>query len=79
MVQNLVSLNLSESQLQAVDAALIELETQLAGLVALSPEVRRRVRPMGDKSEAFCRQTLRVLGIRPTAPILPCRGFLDES
>ena len=65
MVQNLVSLNLSESQLQAVDAALIELETQLAGLVALSPEVRKRVRPMGDKSEAFCRQTLRVLGENP--------------
>lgn len=65
MMQNLVTLNLSESQLQAVDAALKELETQLAGLVALAPGVRKRARPMGDKSEAFCRQALRVLGENP--------------
>lgn len=64
-MQNLVSLNLSETQLAAVDSALLELETQLAGLVALPPGSKRRYQNMGDKSEAFCRQTLRVLSENP--------------
>jgi len=35
MTQNLVTLNLTDAQLTAVDAALTELETQLGGLIAL--------------------------------------------
>lgn len=65
MQQNVVTLNLSESQLVAVDAALTELEIQLTGLVALSPATKKRMQPMGEKSEAFCRQALRVLNENP--------------
>lgn len=65
MKQNLVTLNLSETQLAAVDAALTELEAQLAGLVALAPGSKRRMQPMGERSEAFCRQALRVLSENP--------------
>ncbi len=65
MQQNVVTLNLSETQLIAVDAALTELETQLAGLVALTPGTKKRMQPMGEKSEAFCRQALRVLNENP--------------
>ena len=65
MTQNLVTLNLTDAQLTAVDAALTELETQLAGLITLSAPARRSVRRMGPKSEAFCRQTLRVLEQNP--------------
>jgi hypothetical protein len=65
MTQNLVTLNLTDAQLTAVDAALTVLETQLAGLVTLSAPARRTVRRMGPKSEAFCRQTMRVLEQNP--------------
>jgi hypothetical protein len=63
MSQNLVTLNLTDAQLTAVDAALTELETQLAGLIAL-PD-KKAYKKMGNKSEAFCRQTLRVLEQNP--------------
>ncbi len=65
MTQNLVSLNLTEEQLTAVDAALAELEKQLAGLIALPAATKRQLRKMGPKSEAFCRQALRVLEQNP--------------
>jgi len=64
-MQNLVSLTLDDAQLQAVDAALAELETRLGGLIALSPAQKRTMRRMGEKSEAFCRQALRVLEQNP--------------
>jgi len=65
MSQNLVSLNLTDAQLTAVDAALTELETQLAGLIALPAGSKKSLKTMGQKSEAFCRQTLRVLEQNP--------------
>ena len=65
MTQNLVTLNLTDAQITAVNAALTELETQLAGLISLSASAKRSVKKMGPKSEAFCRQTLRVLGQNP--------------
>lgn len=64
-MQNLVTLNLNDTQLAAIDAALQELEIQLSGLVALPPGAKKRYATLGDKSEAFCRQTLRVLGENP--------------
>ncbi|MDB6163466.1 MAG: hypothetical protein JWL98_898 [Xanthomonadaceae bacterium] len=64
MSQNLISLTLSDAQLTAVDAALTSLEAQLVGLIALDGDERNVVR-MGQKSEAFCRQTLGVLGQNP--------------
>ena len=65
MTQNLVTLNLTQEQLTAVDAALAELEKQLAGLIALPAATKRQLRKMGPKSEAFCRQALRVLEQNP--------------
>jgi hypothetical protein len=65
MTQNLVTLNLTDAQITAVNTALTELETQLAGLISLSAPTKRSVLRMGQKSEAFCRQTLRVLGENP--------------
>jgi len=65
MTQNIATLNLTDAQLAAVDAALTELETQLSGLIALPPVQKRGLRKMGEKSEAFCRQALRVLEQNP--------------
>ena len=65
MTQNLATLNLTDAQVTAVNAALTELETQLAGLITLSASIKRSARKMGQKSEAFCRQTLRVLEQNP--------------
>jgi hypothetical protein len=65
MTQNIVSLTLSDTQLQAVDAALTELETQLSGLIAVPLAQKRSLRKMGEKSEAFCRQAMRVLEQNP--------------
>lgn len=65
MSQNIVSLSFTDAQLQAVDAALAELENQLSGLIALDKPSKRRLRKMGDKSEAFCRQALRVMAQNP--------------
>lgn len=63
--QTLVSLTLTAEQLDAVDAALGALETQLNGLIALSAPQRRSLRRMGEKSEAFCRQAVRVMQQNP--------------
>ena len=65
MTQNLATLNLTDVQITAVNAALTELETQLAGLITLAVATKRSARKMGQKSEAFCRQTLRVLEQNP--------------
>jgi hypothetical protein len=65
MSQNLITLNFTDAQLTAVDAALTELENQLAGLIALQTSQKLSLRKMGSKSEAFCRQTLRVLEQNP--------------
>lgn len=62
MTPSLVSLNLRNDPLVAVHAPLSALESNLSGRVSLSPDRRRSVPHMGDKSEAFCRQTLSLLG-----------------
>ena len=65
MSQNLIDLSLTPEALNAIDGALNTLETQLSGLLALSPDQRRQLTKMGDKSEAFCRQAVDVLGENP--------------
>ena len=65
MTQSLVTLNLTDAQLTAVDAALTELETQLAGLIALDVAKRKTLKKMGRKSESFCRQAVSVLASNP--------------
>jgi len=61
MTQNLISLNLTDADLTTIDEGLAVLEQKLAPLTGLSPDVRRGLVKMGDKSEAFCRETLMVL------------------
>jgi len=65
MSQNLISLNLSAADFAEIDAALGTLEAKLSGLIDLSQDERRSLSKMGDKSEAFCRQTLTVLSQNP--------------
>lgn len=65
MSQNLISLNLSDAALAEVDAALAVIEKHFAQLISLTPEERRSLAKMGDKTEAFCRQTLMVLAQNP--------------
>lgn len=76
MSQNLIDMSMDTSGLAAIDGALQVLETQLTGLVALTPDQRRQLIKMGDKSEAFCRQAVDVIGENPG--ILP-RNFDDEG
>ena len=64
-MQNLVSLNLSVQDLADVDAAIATLRRVFAPMIALQPGQRRELYKMGDKSEAFCRQTLSVLAANP--------------
>jgi hypothetical protein len=65
MTQNLVSLTLTDAQLEGVDQALAALENQLVELVALTPAQRRAMPKMGEKSEAFCRQTISLMAQNP--------------
>ena len=65
MSQNLISLNLSGDDYVEIDDLLTKLEGKLGGLIDLSSHNRRTLRKMGDKSEAFCRQTLNVLSQNP--------------
>ena len=75
MSQNLIDLELSTEALAAIDGALVTLEQQLAGLVALGPDERRGLSKMGDKSEAFCRQAVVAFGENPE--VLPRNFDLD--
>lgn len=61
MSQNLISLSLSDADYADIDAALAVLERHFTALIDLSIAERRSLTKMGDKSEAFCRQALRVL------------------
>ncbi len=65
MSQNLASLNLTDAQLTAIDTSFAELESQLSGLVAIPDASKRRAQKLGEKSEAFCRQSLRMLAENP--------------
>jgi hypothetical protein len=65
MSQNLISLDLTDAAWAEVDAALAVIEGHFAPLVSLTPDERRNLSKMGDKSEAFCRETLTVLAQNP--------------
>ncbi len=65
MSQNIISISFDDTALNTIDQALEALEGQLTGLIDLSVEQRRALPKMGDKSEAFCRQTLNVLQQNP--------------
>jgi hypothetical protein len=65
MSQNLIQLNLSDEDHVAVDAALVTLEQRLSDLIDMTATEPRGLAKMGDKSEAFCRQTLRAMAQNP--------------
>jgi hypothetical protein len=65
MGQNIISITFDEQTLTAVDQAIGALEALMGGLIDLDVEERRALPKMGDKSEAFCRQTLNVLAQNP--------------
>ena len=75
MSQNMIDLDLNPERLSAVDAALAALESELTDLLALTPDQRRQMTKMGDKSEAFCRQAVGVFGENPG--VLPRNFDLD--
>jgi hypothetical protein len=66
MAQNRITLDVTDQQYAEVDAALTTIENHLAGLTDLTQSERRGLLKMGDKSEAFCRQTLVVLAQNPS-------------
>lgn len=76
MSQNLIELQVTDEQVEAVRTALDAIEAALPGLIALEPGERRGLMLMGPKSEAFARQTLRVLEQNPqiVPPSLNVRG-----
>lgn len=63
--QNLISFEVSPQQIESVRGALDQIEQALPGLVSMESGDRRGLMLMGPKSEAFARQTLRVLEQNP--------------
>lgn len=76
MPQNRISLRLEDADLVAVEDAIATLEQRLTGLIGLTPDERRELTKMGDKSEAFCRQAVITLGKHPD--VLPRNFDVDE-
>ena len=78
MSQNLISVTWSEADLIEIDAAISTLEAKMPPhLIDLSVDERRSLNKMGDKSEAFCRQTLNVLTQNPQ--VVPATLDLQEA
>lgn len=77
MSQNLIELKLSDADYIEIDAALGMLEDRLSGLIDMDASERRGLAKMGDKSEAFCRQTLRVMAQNPG--IVPANVQLADA
>ena len=77
MSQNLMSLDITEEQQTAALAGLAQIEAALPGLLSLDATERKRMTYMGDKSEVFTRQTIRVLTQNPQ--IVPPSLNLSEA
>ena len=76
MSQNLITLNIPDADWTDIDAALLVLETKLAPkLIDLTIEQRSELTKMGDKSEAFCRQSL--INGRQNVASLPAQTVTD--
>ena len=76
MSQNLISFQLSATDVTAIDGALKTLEEKLVGLIALSTQQRSKLVKMGKKSEAFCREAVELLSNNPA--VLPANFSLQE-
>lgn len=77
MSQNLITLNLSDSAFNEIDAALTTLENHFTGFLKLSPDERKSILKMGDKTEVFCRQTIMVA--EQNTQNLPASLMLGEA
>lgn len=77
MSQNLISLALTADDYAAIDDAIATLEGRLKGLINLAADERRGLVRMGDKSEAFCRQTLALMN--ENRGLVPADVGLDEA
>lgn len=77
MSQNLIQLTLTAEDYAAIDDALAALETRLSSLIDLSADDRRSLVRMGEKSEAFCRQTL--LAMDENRNFIPASVGLDDA
>lgn len=64
-MQNLISLSLSQQDIAELDSAIDTLRRVFSPMIAFPPGRRRELFKMGDKSEAFCRQTLTLLASNP--------------
>lgn len=66
-VRNLVSASLSEADAKSVLEAIALIRSKLNFLIDLSPEERRNLAKMGDKSQAFVRKALETTLANPNA------------
>ncbi|MEK7677628.1 MAG: hypothetical protein AAB676_17505 [Verrucomicrobiota bacterium] len=76
MIQNTVSATLSDQDAAAVLAAMATIKQKLPFLIDLSPEERRTLPKMGDKSRGFVRAALTVA--QQNLDILPRAFDVDE-
>ena len=51
-----------------IEGAITTMEQRLTGLIGLTPDERRELTKMGDKSEAFCRQAVVTHGHQVASP-----------
>ena len=72
MSQNIVEIDFDNASQTRVNDALLALESSFSPLIALTPQQRRQLIKMGDKSEALCRQAAHLFTDYPD--ILP-RNF----
>lgn len=64
-MQNLVTIRWTAAELAELDQTLHTLRRLLGNFIVLRPEQRRTLSKMGEKSEAFCRQTLSAVAANP--------------
>lgn len=77
MSQNLISIAWTDAELAEIDQALAVLESRFSELASLTAAQVRGLNKMGDKSEAFCRQTIHVMEMNPQ--ILPPSFVLADT
>ena len=77
-MQNLILLNLSAQDLADLDGAIDTIRRVFTPLISLQPSEVRGLANMGEKSEAFCRQTLTVLAANPQI-VPPNLGLADAQ
>lgn len=76
MNQNHISLRFNDGDVSTIEEAIATLEQRLTGLIGLTPDERREMTKMGNKSEAFCRHAVTTLGKHPD--VLPRNFDVDE-